>query len=390
MPFHSSRAALSAAALAAVALTLSACGQAKGGAGGPGMGGPADVGVIVARTQPVVLTTELAGRPSAFLVSEVRPQVSGIVKARLFQEGGPVRAGQALYQIDAATYQAAYNSAAAGLAQAQASHTAARLKADRFAKLVETGAVSRQDNDDIQAAAQQAAANVAAQKAAVDMARINLGYTRVVAPISGRIGKSAVTPGALVTASQPAALATVQNLDKIYVDLTQSSAELLKLQRDLSSGQLGRTGSAQVTLKLEDGTTYPIPGRLAFSDITVDAGTGSVGLRAVFDNPNGVLLPGMYVRAIVSKGVAAQGMLIPQPAVSRAPNGDATVMVVDAKGLAQPRVIVAGQTVGDQWLVSSGLKPGDRVIVEGLQKVRPGAPVKPALISAPALSSAKR
>lgn len=390
MPFPTKRAALSAAALAAVALTLSACGQAKGGAGGPGMGGPADVGVIVARTQPVALTAELTGRTSAFLVSEVRPQVSGIIKARLFQEGAYVRAGQALYQIDPATYQAAYNSAAAGLAQAQASHNAARLKADRFAKLVESGAVSRQDNDDVQAAAQQAVANVAAQKAAVDMARINLGYTRVVAPISGRIGKSAITPGALVTASQPAALATVQNLDKIYVDLTQSSAELLKLQRELASGQLGDTGSAQVTLKLEDGTTYPIQGRLEFSDITVDAGTGSVGLRAVFANPNRVLLPGMYVRAILARGVAASGMLIPQPAVSRDPKGDATVMVVDARGMAQPRVIVTSQTVGDQWLVSSGLKPGDRVIVEGLQKVRPGAPVKPTLISAPALTSAKR
>ena len=375
------RSTASAVVLVAVSLTLAACGQDKGAGGMQGMGGPSDVGVIVASIEPVNLTTELPGRTSAYLVSEVRPQVGGIVKARLFQEGGYVRAGQALYQIDAATYQAAYNSAAAGLAQAQAAFTAAKLKADRFGTLVATGAVSRQDNDDAQAASQQAAANVAAQKAAVDAARINLGYTRVTAPISGRIGKSSVTPGALVTASQATALATVQDMSKVYVDLTQSSAELLKLQRDMASGQLGRSGSAQVTLKLEDGSTYPTPGRLEFSDVTVDPTTGSIGLRATFANPNGVLLPGMYVRAVLSTG-ASNGMLIPQPAVSRDPKGNATVMVVGAKSLAEPRVVVASQTIGDKWLVTSGLKPGDQVFVEGLQKVRPGAPVKAAVIAA--------
>ncbi|MGR4866768.1 efflux RND transporter periplasmic adaptor subunit [Caulobacter sp. LARHSG274] len=391
MSFDCSRAArsgaLSAAALAAVALTLAACGQGKGGgAGGAGMGpgGPAPVGVVVVKTEPVTLTSELTGRTSAHLVSEVRPQVSGIIKARLFTEGGNVRAGQPLYQIDPATYQAAYNSAAAGLAQAQATATAARLKAERYKGLVEINAVSKQDNDDAQAAAQQAAANVAAQKAAVETARINLGYTRVLAPISGRIGKSSVTPGALVTASQATALATVQDLSKIYVDLTQSSADMLKLQRDLATGQLGRSGSAQVTLKLEDGSTYPLPGRLEFSDVTVDPTTGSVGLRATFDNPNGVLLPGMYVRAVLGKGVANAGILIPQAAVSRDPTGNATVMVVGAKGAAEPRPITTSQTIGDKWLVTSGLKPGEQVIVEGLQKVRPGAPVKPAVITAPA------
>jgi len=390
MSFDCSRAArsgaLSAAALAAVALTLAACGQGKGGAAGAGMGpgGPAPVGVVVVKTEPVTLTSELTGRTSAHLVSEVRPQVSGIIKARLFTEGGNVRAGQPLYQIDPATYQAAYNSATAGLAQAQATATAARLKAERYKGLVEINAVSKQDNDDAQAAAQQAAANVAAQKAAVDTARINLGYTRVLAPISGRIGKSSVTPGALVTASQATALATVQDLSKIYVDLTQSSADMLKLQRDLATGQLGRSGSAQVTLKLEDGSTYPLPGRLEFSDVTVDPTTGSVGLRATFDNPNGVLLPGMYVRAVLGKGVANAGILIPQAAVSRDPTGNATVMVVGPKGAAEPRPITTSQTIGDKWLVTSGLKPGDQVIVEGLQKVRPGAPVKPAVITAPA------
>ena len=380
MSFNRSRAA----SLAAIALTLAACGQGKGGAGGMGPGGPTPVGVIVAKTESVTLTSELTGRTSAHLVSEVRPQVNGIIKARLFQEGGYVRAGQALYQIDPATYQAAYNSAAAGLAQAQAAATAAKLKAERYKGLVEINAVSKQDNDDAQAAALQAAANIAAQKAAVDAARINLGYTRVLAPISGRIGKSAVTPGALVTASQANALATVQDLSTIYVDLTQSSSDLLKLQSALNSGQLGRSGSAQVTLKLEDGSTYPISGRLEFSDVTVDPTTGSVGLRATFNNPNGVLLPGMYVRAILGKGVANGGMLIPQAAVSRDPKGNATVFVVGAKGAAEPRQIVTAQTVGDKWLVTSGLKPGDQVIVEGLQKVRPGAPVKPAVITAPA------
>jgi membrane fusion protein (multidrug efflux system) len=379
---QSSRTTATAVALAAISLTLAACGQGKGAGGMQGMGGPSPVGVIVAKTEPVTLTTELAGRTSAVLVSDVRPQVGGIVKARLFQEGGYVRAGQALYQIDPATYQAAYNSAAAGLAQAQATATAAKLKADRYRTLVESGAVSKQDNDDAQAATQQAAANVAAQRAAVDAARINLGYTKVLSPISGRIGKSSVTPGALVTASQAVALATVQDTSRIYVDLTQSSAELLKLQKDMATGKTGRATSAQVTLKLEDGSTYPIPGRLEFSDVTVDPTTGSVGLRATFANPNGVLLPGMYVRAVISTGTAQNAMLIPQAGVSRDPKGNATVMVVGAKSAAEPRVIVANQTIGDKWLVTSGLQPGDQVIVEGLQKVRPGAPVKAAVITA--------
>lgn len=369
-------AAITAAGLSAVALTLAACGQGKGGAGGMGMGGPAEVGYVVAQTQPVGLTTELSGRTSAFLVSEVRPQVGGVIKARLFTEGSTVRAGQSLYQIDPATYQATVNSAAAALAQAQATATAARLKADRYKGLVETGAVSKQDNDDAQAAALQTAAAVAVQKAALDTARISLNYTRVVAPISGRIGKSTVTPGALVTASQAAPLATVQDLSKIYVDLTQTSAELLKLQQQFASGKVGRTNSAQVSLTLEDGSTYPIPGRLEFSDITVDPGTGSVTLRAIFPNPNGQLLPGMYVRAALGQGVAPTGILIPQAAIQRDPKGAAMVSVVGAKG-AEARPVTLGQTVGDKWLVTSGLNPGDKVITEGLQKLRPGAPIKP-------------
>ncbi|PIB90707.1 efflux RND transporter periplasmic adaptor subunit [Caulobacter sp. FWC2] len=382
-------AVITAVGLSAVALTLAACGQGKGGAGGMGMGGPTEVGYIVAQTQTVGLTTELSGRTSAFLVSDVRPQVSGVIKSRLFQEGSYVRAGQSLYQIDPATYQASVNSAAAALAQAQATATAAKLKADRYKTLVETGAVSKQDNDDAQAAALQGAAGVAVQKAALDNARINLNYTKVAAPISGRIGKSSVTPGALVTASQANALATVQDLSKVYVDLTQTSAELLKLRQQFASGKLGRTNSAQVTLKLEDGSTYPTPGTLEFSDVTVDAGTGSVTLRAVFPNPNGVLLPGMYVRASLTQGVASGGILIPQTAVSRDPKGAATVTLVGAKG-PEPRPITLGQTVGDKWLVTSGLNAGDKVIVEGLQKVRPGAPIKAVPAGAAPAAQAQR
>jgi membrane fusion protein (multidrug efflux system) len=367
-------AAIGAVGLAAIALTLSACGQ-KGG--GMGMGGPTEIGYVVAQTQPVGLTTELAGRTSAYLVSEVRPQVGGVIKARLFQEGSIVHAGQSLYQIDPATYQASVNSAAAALAQAQAQATAAKLKADRYKGLVATGAVSKQDNDDAQAAAAQTAAAVAVQKAALDSARINLNWTKVAAPITGRIGKSSVTPGALVTASQATALATVQDLSKIYVDLTQTSAELLKLQQQFASGKIGRSGSAQVTLKLEDGSTYSVPGRLEFSDISVDPGTGSVTLRAIFDNPNGTLLPGMYVRAVLSQGVASSGILIPQSAVQRDPKGAAMVTVINAKGAAEPRPVTQGQTQGDKWRVTSGLAAGDKVVTEGLLKLRPGAPIKP-------------
>ncbi len=374
--------AATAVTLAAITLTLAACGKGHGGAGMAGMGGPAPVGVVITKTEPVTLTNELSGRTSAVLVSEVRPQVGGIIKSRLFEEGGNVRAGQPLYQIDPATYQAAYNSAAAGLAQAQATYTSAKLKADRYKTLVESGAISKQDNDDAQSSAQQAAANVTAQKAAVDTARINLGYTKVLAPISGRIGKSSVTPGALVSADQATALATVQDLSKIYVDLTQSSAELLKLKQDLATGKTGRATSAQVTLKLEDGSTYPTTGRLEFSDITVDPTTGSIGLRATFANPNGVLLPGMYVRATLSAGTAQNAILVPQAAVSRDARGNGSVMVVGAKGVAEIRPVTTSQTVGDRWLVTSGLKPGDQVIVEGLQMLRPGAPVKASVITA--------
>jgi len=372
---------------ASAAMALTACGPSAAERAKSDMQGPAEVGVIVASAAPVNLTVELAGRTSAFQVAEVRPQVTGIVKARLFEEGALVRAGQPLYQIEPATYQATLASAQAGLSQARATLTAAKLKADRYKELVAINAISRQDNDDAQAAYQAAAANVAAQAATVEQARISVGQTRVTAPIAGRIGKSSVTAGALVTASQAAPLATVQRLDRIYVDVMQSAADVLQLRRQLAEGALGSAREAQVKLTLEDGSIYPISGKLEFSDVTVNQSTGSVGLRAVFPNPDGVLLPGMYVRATLTTGVKPDGILIPQPAVSRAPNGDATVYVVSANNVPEQRVLVVGQTVGDSWLVTSGLEPGEKVIVEGLQRVRPGAPVRPAVINSPVVTA---
>ena len=380
-----------AAALGALSLGAVACGPSQEAqAQGPEAAAPPTVGVIVAQTEAVNLTTELSGRTSPFAIAEVRPQVNGIVKARLFEEGSYVRAGQPLYQIDSATYLAALSSAQAGLAQAQAGNVAAQLRASRYAQLASLEAVSKQDNEEARAAAQQGNANVAAQNAAVAQARINLGYTRVLAPISGRIGRSEVTAGALLTASQPTALATIQRLDPIYVDVTQSSAEMLKLRRELASGRLGASGGAEVRLILEDGSAYPLAGRLAFSEVTVDPGTGSVGLRASFPNPNGVLMPGMYVRATLTQGVVSDAILIPQPAISRDAKGQATAMVVGADGKAQPRVLTVGQTIGDRWLVTGGLKPGDRVIVEGLQKVRPGVLVRATPAALPAATLAQR
>lgn len=380
MPQFSLRDAVAVLAIS-LALALAACGHKQQQQGG--FGGPADVGFVTMKTQPVSLDVEISGRTSAFLVSDVRPQVGGIIQARLFTEGSNVKKGQPLYQIDPATYRASLASAQAGLAQAQATLTSARLKADRYKDLVAINAVSRQDNDDAQAAWKQAIANVAAQQATVQQARINLNYTRVTAPVSGRIGKSTVTPGALVTASQATALATVQDLSQIYVDVPQSAADILKLRRQLAQGQLDASGNADVTLTLDDGSTYPLTGKLQFSDVTVDPGTGSVNLRALFPNPNGTLLPGLYVRAHLAKGVAPQGLLVPQAAVSRNTKGEATVYVVGPNNKAVQKVIGVGQTVGDSWLVTSGLNPGERVIVEGLQKVHPGGDLRPVPAGSP-------
>lgn len=360
-----------------LAAALSGCGQPSQADAPPQAAAP-EVNVVTIAPQQVTLSTVLAGRTSAFLVADVRPQVSGIVQKRLFREGALVKAGELLYQIDPATYQAAYNSARAALAKAEANALPARLKAERFAGLSKVRAVSQQDNDDAQAAHHQAEAEVGAAKAALDAARINLSYTRVSAPIAGRIGKSTVTPGALVTASQGAALATIQQTDQIYVDVTQSSGELMRLRRELASGKLKKAGAdgAKVKLLFEDGSAYARDGLLQFSDITVDQGTGAVTMRAVFPNPNGELLPGLYVRAVLEEGVEDQGILVPQQGVTRDPKGDPLVMLVKADGTVEARPITVNRVVGDKWLVQSGLAAGDRVIVEGLQKARPGAKVK--------------
>ncbi len=339
---------------------------------------PPEVGVVLIQPQRVALTTELPGRTSAYLIAEVRPQVSGIIQKRLFTEGADVKAGDVLYQIDPATYQAAYNSAKAALARADANLIPARLKSERYQELVKINAVSQQDYDDATAALKQAEADVAAGKAAVETARINLAYTRVTAPISGRIGRSSVTDGALVTASQSAPLATIQQLSTMYVDVAQSSSELLRLKQDLASGLLKGNGAAQTKVKLllEDGSAYPSSGTLKFSEVTVDQSTGSITLRAVFPNPKQTLLPGMFVRAVIEEGVNEHAILVPQRGVTRNPAGDAMVMVVGSGEKVEPRVIKVVRTVGDNWLVSDGLKAGDRVILEGLQKARPGTPVK--------------
>ncbi len=342
---------------------------------------PPEVSVIVVKPQHVALSTELAGRTSAYLIAEVRPQVSGIIKQRLFTEGADVKADEVLYQIDPATYQAAFNSAKAALDKSEANLVPARLKAERYKDLVKINAVSQQDYDDASAALKQAEADVEAGKAALESVRINLAYTKVTAPISGRIGRSSVTNGALVTASQPAALATIQQLSPIYVDVTQSSADLLRLKQDMASGLMKSSGAAQTRVKLllEDGSIYPLPGTLKFSEVTVDQSTGSITLRAVFPNPKQTLLPGMFVRAVIEEGVNEHAILVPQRGVTRNPAGEATVLVVGNEEKVEPKIIKVARTVGDNWLVSEGLKPGDRVIVEGLQKARPGTPVKASL-----------
>lgn len=358
------------AALASSCL-LAAC----GGPHGPPKRPPPEVGVIVIQPQKVVLQTELPGRTSAVETSDVRPQVGGIVQSRLFTEGAVVARGQVLYQIDPSLYRAAYAQAQAQLSNAKAALTTAKLKADRYAELVAIKAVSRQDSDDARATADQAAATVQQAEASAQAARINLDYTRVTAPISGHIGKSMVTPGALVTAAQTAALTTIQRFDTMYVDINQSAAELMALRRSLAAGQVDK-GAPTVRLKLEDGSLYPVAGVLQFADVTVDPSTGSVNLRAVFPNPKGVLLPGMYVRALIDEGVSPNAILAPQVGVTRDDRGLPTAYVVDAKGNAELRALKTDQAIGDKWLVLDGLHAGDRLIVEGLQNVKPGAPVR--------------
>jgi membrane fusion protein (multidrug efflux system) len=372
--------------LLTASLLLAACDKPQSQASMPASAPPAEVGFITLAPQAVALTSEMPGRTAAYMVSEVRPQVGGIVQARLFDEGSDVKAGDVLYQIDPATYQASYDSAKAALAKARATLSSTRLKAQRYKELVAINAVSKQDYDDAAATLAEGEADVAADIAALETAKINLDYTKVTAPISGRIGKSAVTPGALVTASQTSALATVQQLDPIYVDVTQPSIDYLRLKRALASGQLTRVGAdqAKVKLLLEDGTTYPLEGVLQFSDVTVDQTTGSITLRAIFPNPQLELLPGMYVRAVLESGVDNQAILAPQLAVSRTAKGEATAFVLAAGDKVEQRVLQTGQTYGDNWVVTAGLQAGDRLIVSGLQKIRPGMEVKPVEQSAAA------
>ncbi|EOI1368027.1 efflux RND transporter periplasmic adaptor subunit [Serratia marcescens] len=361
-----------------LSLLLAACDGQNAGAP-TGAGGELEVGVVTLRGQSVTLSSELTGRVNATMTSDVRPQVDGIIKQRLFTEGAEVKAGQVLYQIDPASYQASYDQAAAQLKNAQATVQSTRLKSQRYAALVKENGVSQQDADDAKATYLAAVASVAQYQAALETARINLAYTQVRAPIAGRIGISSVTPGALVTASQTDALATIRALDPIYVDLTQSSAQLLKLRRQQAALQRGAV--TPVAIKLEDGTPYAHAGKLELTEVAVDEATGSVTLRAVFPNPEHELLPGMYVHATVDNGVDPKAILAPQQGITRNAKGEATALVVDEQNNVAQRTVSAERVVGSNWLIGSGLNEGDRLIVEGTGKVTIGAAVKPVEVS---------
>jgi membrane fusion protein (multidrug efflux system) len=358
--------------IAGLAMTV-ACGGKKQA---PPQTAP-EVAAITVATRKVELTSELPGRTVAYRTAEIRPQVGGIIRKRLFEEGSNVKAGQVLYEIDPATFQAAFDNAKAALGRAEANLPAIRSRADRYKELLASRAVSQQDYDDAAAAVKQAEADIAYWKAALESARVNLEHTRIAAPISGRIGRSEVTDGALATAHQPQALATIQQLDPIFVDVPQSTSELLALKARMKEGRL-QSGANQRSVKilLEDGSEYPLEGTLQFQDVTVDPTTGSVTLRIVVPNPQGVLLPGMFVRAAIREGVNRNAVLIPQQSVSRDPKGNPYALLVDAAGKVEQRPLVLDRAVGPSWLVSKGLSAGDNVIVEGMQKVRPGASVK--------------
>lgn len=335
-----------------------------------------DVNVVTLSTAPLNMTSELPGRTSALRIAEVRPQVSGIIQKRLFTEGSDVTAGQVLYQIDPSPYQAALDNAQGSLAQAQASAQIAVTTVNRYRRLTDTHYISQQDYDQAQATAQQAQAAVLAAKAAVRSARINLDYTRVTSPISGRIGRSSVTEGALVQNAQTTALATVQQLDTLYVDVTQSGDEFLRLRQQMSDGELKQVdGKAQVTVMLSDGSAYTPKGSLEFSDVTVDETTGSITLRAVIPNPQHRLLPGMFVRARLDEGVDPAALLVPQVAITRNPRGDAVALVVGTDNKVAQKTVITGKALGDEWQVLSGLEAGERVVVSGVQKIKPGEAV---------------
>ncbi len=368
--------AIRATVAGALLATLAACGQSTPENGQR----PApEVGVVEIQPQRFELIVELPGRTAAYRVAEVRPQVSGILQKRLFEEGAAVKAGQALYQIDAAPYRAAVQQAEAELARARANAEVARLKAERFAPLAKAGAVPKQDNDDVQAAYRQAQAQVQAARAALDSARIDLEYTRIVSPIDGVISESFLTEGALVTMNQAQILARVTQLDPIYVDIQRPTAEMLRLRREFEAGHLERSSpdSARLDLLLEDGGRYPRAGALKFSGVTVDQGTGSVTLRATFPNPDQQLLPGMYVRGRLLEGVDPAALLVPQRAVTRDAEGNASVLVVGADDTLELRRIHTRRAAGDAWLIGDGLVPGDRVVVSGPLRLAPGMPVKP-------------
>lgn len=359
-----------------IALLLAGCGEERGAATPPAS--EVEVGAVTIQPRRVVYTTEVAGRTSPFQISEVRPQISGIIQKRLFEEGSDVRAGDILYQIDPALYQANLDSARANLAKAEANVAPARLKRDRFKDLVNISAVSRQEYEDADAAYKQAQAEVGVNRAAVEHARIRLDHTRVASPISGRIGRSSVTPGALVTENQAAPLVTVQQLDPMYVDVTQSTADVLRLKRGLESGRLQRTDDAHaaVRLILEDGSLYPEQGELKFTDVSVDQSTGAVTLRALFPNPRQDLLPGMYVRAILAEGLDERAILLPQQALARDARGNPTAWVVTPQNTVERRAINVSRTYKDAWVVTDGLRPGEKVIMEGVQNIRQGSPVR--------------
>ncbi len=360
--------------LLASLVSLAACNRKPAPPGPPP---PAKVGIVVMKPQSIVLTTELPGRTEAFLTADVRPQVSGVVTRRIFTEGSEVKAGEQLYQIDPATYKAAYDTAMATLQYDRAALATAQAKTARYKPLAAAEAVSRQDYDDAVATSGEAVANIATARASIEQANINLAYTKVMAPIAGRIGRSSVTPGALVTADQTTALSTITQLDPIYVDVTQPATTLLRLQQELIAGRLQRIGpnQAKVTLLLEDGSAYKSPGTLQFSEVTVDEGTGTVLLRAIFPNPDHSLLPGLYVRAELLEGTNDKAILVPQQGVSRNPHGDATVMLVGPNNKAVLQVVHATRAIGANWLVTGGLAAGDKVIVDGLQQLRPGMEV---------------
>lgn len=337
---------------------------------------PVEVGFVSVQAQPITLTAELAGRISAAQVSEVRPQVNGLIRRRLFEEGAMVRAGQPLYEIDSALYRASRNEVAAQLASARAQLAAAEAEAARYQSLAGIEAVSAQAVDDARAAAGQARASVQQFEAALRAADINLSNTRILAPIGGRIGRSNMTEGALVTANQADPLATIQALETVYVDIQESSTRLLELRQALASGGIV-PASAAVTIILEDGSEYSQPGVISFTEAVVDEATGAVSIRASVPNPDGLLLPGMFVRVRINEGVVPEGILAPQQAISRSPGGQATALVVATGDKVEQRMVTASRAIGDQWLITAGLKPGDRLIVEGTGKARPGAAVRP-------------